>query len=370
MTAPFTAPLVLSVLIVCSSPVAGELRSVLQAATAEWFGIGVVLALAAAVLAVAAAGVYRDRASRQRRVLLLTSAAATAVLWGRLFATGVLEVDAVEHVHFLEYGLVSVLFHRAWSSVNARPVPPAALSALLVGIADEWVQWIVPGRVGEIRDVFLNGGAIAAGLLCAAAWPSEPTLGDRKGLRVDVRPVAWLCAAAIVSATAFVDAAHLGHEIVTSRSTVFRSRYTASELLYLSHDREARWRVSPRQPSGPLSVEDQYLTEALWHVAARNTAWGTGDRAAAWRENAVLEEFFAPVLSVSSDVNPSDFRWPDAQRDDARRRAELDQGRWVSRAQRVPILTWSRRLLWTVVAIALVLLVRLAKGARVAEIPR
>ena len=40
----------------------------------------------------------------------------------------------------------------------------AALSGLLVGIADEWVQWIVPGRVGAIRDVFLNGGAIAAGL--------------------------------------------------------------------------------------------------------------------------------------------------------------------------------------------------------------
>ena len=30
---------------------------------------------------------------------------------------------------------------------------------------DEWFQWFVPARVGEMRDVFMDGIAIGCGLL-------------------------------------------------------------------------------------------------------------------------------------------------------------------------------------------------------------
>ena len=38
-------------------------------------------------------------------------------------------------------------------------------AALIVGTADEWLQWFIPNRVGEIADVLLNGVAIGCGLL-------------------------------------------------------------------------------------------------------------------------------------------------------------------------------------------------------------
>src|SRR4029450_52794 len=76
--------------------------------------------------------------------------------------------------HFVEYGLVTMLFYRA--VVPRQPGPGATgwdvsivlvpgFAALIVGTADEWVQWFVPRRYGEVRDILLNGAAIACGLL-------------------------------------------------------------------------------------------------------------------------------------------------------------------------------------------------------------
>ena len=39
------------------------------------------------------------------------------------------------------------------------------LAGIAVGTLEEWLQWFIPGRVGDMRDVFLNGVAIVCGLL-------------------------------------------------------------------------------------------------------------------------------------------------------------------------------------------------------------
>ena len=53
---------------------------------------------------------------------------------------------------------------------------------------------------------------------------------------------------------------------------VFRSRYTASELLANAADRAERWRTAPLTTLRHYSREDQYMSEGLWHVQARNEA--------------------------------------------------------------------------------------------------
>ena len=58
--------------------------------------------------------------------------------------------------------------------------------------------------------------------------------------------------------------------------------------------------------------EDQYLTEALWHVRERNEAVDVGDTLTAWRENRILEKFYAPLLDVPA-IN-GEYRWPPEQR--------------------------------------------------------
>jgi len=83
------------------------------------------------------------------------------------------------------------------------------------------------------------------------------------------------------------------------------------------------------------------------HAQARNTAWGAGDVFTAWRENRILERFFAPVLDTPSYVAPAGHRWPAAQRADAERRvAGRDAEGFASRAFPYPIYTWPPWALW------------------------
>jgi len=74
-----------------------------------------------------------------------------------------------------------------------------------------------------------------------------------------------------------------------------------------------------------LSREDQYLSEGLWHVQLRNEAWKNGDIATAWRENLILEKFFAPVLDAQTYASATLHRWPPEQRGEAAFRPGVDR---------------------------------------------
>ena len=97
-------------------------------------------------------------------------------------SSGLPDVDVVERVHFIEYGLLTWLFYRAWRangdlSMFILPV----LAGVLVGTLDEWLQWFIPVRVGEARNVLLNLVAIACGLLFGAAL-EPPHAGARHAI--------------------------------------------------------------------------------------------------------------------------------------------------------------------------------------------
>lgn len=76
----------------------------------------------------------------------------------------------VEAVHFLEYGLLGFFLFRALRfHINNRCIYFIAfLSGSLVGIFDEILQWIVPLRLWDIRDVGLN--ALSSGLFQVGLW--------------------------------------------------------------------------------------------------------------------------------------------------------------------------------------------------------
>ena len=69
-----------------------------------------------------------------------------------------------EQVHFIEYGVLSALIYLAlMHDINNRSI--YILSVLLVfifGAIDEAIQWLLPNRVFDIRDLIMNG---TAGLL-------------------------------------------------------------------------------------------------------------------------------------------------------------------------------------------------------------
>jgi VanZ family protein len=64
-----------------------------------------------------------------------------------------------EAVHLLEYGLLSILVFNALSyKIRDRSVYViAGFIVLLVGILDEFIQWLIPGRYWGYNDVAING---------------------------------------------------------------------------------------------------------------------------------------------------------------------------------------------------------------------
>lgn len=350
-----------SVALVLAAPYVGAIRSQIRAAFPAQFSFIVNGAVAMAVLAAIGWALARMRERRLARYGAIALAVAAAALYSGATASPDPAVRAVERFHFVEYGLITLLFYRVWRErrdCSAIVVP--VLAAFVVGTVEEALQWFIPARVGELRDVWLNGAAIACGL--AFSLGLDPPTPFVYGWRQDsLRLTGRALALSVVGLTAFVHLVHLGYEIRDPQASVFTSRYTAEELTALGRDRTERWSLHPpTERPARLSREDQYMTEGLQHVQARNTAWAAGDAFTAWRENLILERHFQPVLDTPSYASATGHRWAAAHRADAESRV-VDTGTrpFVSAAYPYPIYTWSRWWLWASALLAAAALWRL-----------
>jgi hypothetical protein len=312
-------PLLLALFIVATAPFMGTLRDLLL----DLFGRRFVVALAAG-FAVVVAGLVVAAALRVReprrstRLLRLGGLALALVLLGVQvvgFGTGNLRVDAVERIHFLEYGALGLLFYRAFRRHgDASVLPLTVLAVALVGIVDEAVQWWTPVRTGDVRDVALNAYAGLCGLLFGVAL--EPPRGFR--WRPDLpaaRRIGRTAAGVLLAFALFFDRAHLGYEIADPEIGRFRSFHSRERLAELKAERARAWAADPPAGLAPLGKEDFYLTAAGWHVEHRNTSYHRGDWFHAWKENRILEVYYTPFLALRSFRPPhAPHRLPEAQR--------------------------------------------------------
>jgi hypothetical protein len=314
------------------------------------------MALAAIVGTCVVAGIVfatlTIRERRAERYRWIAAALIVASGYALLSRSGVADVDAAERFHFIEYGLVAVLFYKAWRpSADASVVVMPLLTGVLVGTCEEWLQWFVPARVGEWRDVLLNLVAVACGVMFSIGLDPPPrmTAGLNGSSR---RRVAVLSVGVIVAFAAFIQSVHLGHDVIDAEAGVFRSRYTGEELAQLSADRAERWRTNPPLTVSRLSREDQYFSEGVAHVRRRNERWDEGNLLAARHENLILEKYYAPVLDAPSYVSPVGMRWPEAQRAQAEAAPASGPGFMIydSDALPYPVFTWPLWAFWLVVA--------------------
>jgi len=144
-------------------------RTIQRFVSAHWgrslFGYIVLVAVGIAFIAVIYVIYFRMKVKSPSRLLCLSGVAGLYV-----FFTLKLWQIPEEAVHFLEYGLLGFLLFRALSlTIRDKSVYITAfLIASLVGIFDEILQWIMPGRYWDFRDAGLN--ALAAGLFLIALW--------------------------------------------------------------------------------------------------------------------------------------------------------------------------------------------------------
>ncbi|MDP6580622.1 MAG: VanZ family protein [Vicinamibacterales bacterium] len=327
----YLLPVGVSLLFIAWSPYMGLVRDALKDALGDAFTLALGLLLAVTVLAVVTWGVRRVRARRLQGVGLMLTAVALFVGYAWMMRTGAPDVDAVERVHFVEYGLVATLFYRAMAGSSlAAVVPMTLLVGTLVGIGEEWVQWLVPTRVGDVRDVILNFYALGCGLLFAIGL--APPVSFSAGAPVcPWRRLATLASVVVVSFAAFYHSAHLGYELDDPAIGRFRSFFTVEQLSANAVDRAERWRRDPPTSLEPFSLQDHYLVEAAAHVQRRNEAYAAGQFRDAWFENALLETYYAPLLDQDSIGSGDPHRWPRAQRDEVELKGagDADAG-WTS----------------------------------------
>ena len=347
---------------VLSAPVAGGLRSQLRTSFPRQFVliVGSIVGVLVATALVAALARIRER--RAQRYAAMAASLAGAIAFARWHATGRAEVDVVELFHFVEYGLITLLFYRAWkAAADGSAVVLPVLAGLLVGTCEEWLQWFIPGRVGEMNDVFLNLAAILCGLVfsLAADPPGRLTLALPPP---SLRRIARFTALAVVVFAMFFATVHLGHEVVDEAIGSFTSRYSKPRLEQLATEKRDEWRVHPLPLElHRVSREDQYMSEGVVHVQERNEAWAEGDVVTAWRENAILEKYYAPVLDTPSYVSRTGHRWPPEQRADAQARAGVSSAAtYVSQAYPYRIYTWPAPLFLVLVGLTIGILVSLS----------
>lgn len=321
--------------VILSAPFVQQLFFVLSSDWPEQFQR---IAIGATVVPTCLALLYA--AARIRSSFLLRYALLAIAL---VIGAGYVVVNALsvtERFHFVEYGVLGFLFYRAWRPVSdASAFVLPVVAGTIAGVFDEWFQWFIPIRAGEARDIVLNAVASVCGLLFAVSVdpPERFTTRLRPHSRMSVG--AWSLAGVAVF-TAFFLTVHVGYDVSDSEVGSFRSRYSAEALARVSHERAERWRNAPPLVQRRLWREDQYLTEGLWHVARRNDAWTAGDVSTAWRENLILEKFYAPVLDNPTYADRTGHRWPSAQRADAAERGGRNTSPQVSDAYPYPLYVW------------------------------
>jgi hypothetical protein len=355
-----------SLLVVFGAPYTGQIRGAIQDALPGQYRLilgGIVLA-AVAFAVVSALVRIRERRAMRYGLLALSVGGGSLYAWAT--ATGNANVDAVERFHLVEYGALTWLYYRAWQSrgdITSLMFP--ALAAFTVGIFDETLQWLVPARVGELRDVLLNAVSIACGLIFSLGLEPVSTVNwwpDRRGRRT----LAVFASAVVVALAAFFHAVHLGHEIDDPQVGDFFSRYSAEELLAASRDRAVRWQSAPPRELHRTSIEDHYLAEGVWHVQRRNEV---EDPQRVWHENLILEKYFAPVLDFPTYSTGGGAKWPAEQRANAEAQAKTGAGTYRSTANPYPIYTWNPLLFWVsviavIVAITVVLVAPANRSGR------
>jgi hypothetical protein len=303
--------------VVLSAPFIRDIRNFIKTKFPGQYVKFIAVVIAVIIGGAVVVALMRIRDRRMFRYGMIAAALALGTAYAMWNAQGVLETDTVERFHFVEYGLVALLFYRAFRpAADLSLIVLPAVAGLIVGTFEEWLQWFIPGRVGDLRDVFLNLAAIVCGLLFSAGVdPADRFSWSLR--RSSRRRVAFVGAAAVFVFAAFLHSVHLGREVDDADAGRFRSRYDSASLLAEARDRTERWRTVPPLKTPPsLSREDQYLSEGLLHVTERNNRWKVGDYSASWFENRIIEKYYGPLLTIWN----GELRWPEGQRSDGEQR--------------------------------------------------
>jgi len=308
------------------------------------------------------------------------------------FFTYQLRANPEESVHFIEYGILGVSLYVALSfSTRDRTIYLSAFFiGCLVGFVDEFLQWLMPLRYIDIRDVGIN--ALASGLIQVGIWKgiAPALIGERIRART-LRRACVLAAACLVCLGLMLAASprridklirtvpalsflqnqkivfefkyryrdpEIGtfHSRMTKREIARTDRTKAAEYVPILKAWEARdyiefLTVYPR-------LLYPFLQEFKAHVLRRDkmldrwrteTAREEKDKAisAVWKENRLLEKYFPETLRASG------YGWDEATGRKVESKAARVSFAYVSLVAFTPHNYLNENLSWVLLALGL-----------------
>lgn len=248
-----------------------------------------------------------------------------------------------EALHLVQYALLGVLVYRALSHRirNYTIYPLSLLLTAMVGMVDEYIQWVVPSRHFDLRDIAINA---FAGLLAQVGLVAglRPKLIAQPPSERDWRRLGnWTVATLLLLLISFVNTPQRvawyakqipglaflqdGNSMMAQygylhRSPVggeFRSRFSVEALAALDRQRGAEMvRTFNQDPIESYAeflkrysiIRDPYVHEAGVHLFSRNyhlkrvrdsPATRLRHYLAAYHENEILRNYFPTALSAS-----------------------------------------------------------------------
>ncbi|MBU1626677.1 VanZ family protein [bacterium] len=271
-------------------------------------------------------------------------------------------LKAVEFIHFFEYGILSFFTYLSLRyRIKTRLVfIYSALIISIFGFVDEGIQWIIPSRVGELKDVLTN-------VFCAVAFQIfisqvvEPINGFKKIRMEDYKGLLKAFSALFFVTTIFVFFVNTGFLIFDEKLGYFRSKFSKEDLLYIKEEREL---LNSKKPTDKASkpivvkpdtdirsnvynkgadshffpeigstllnilnspwheywcIDDFFAQEAKFHIKKRNDLLHGKHFRDAYFEEKILEKYYLPIMKAlnqnlpESKVKEIFYKIPDRQ---------------------------------------------------------
>ena len=340
--------------------------------------------------ALLAAVVFAVRQLRRQTVAIQPSswwwlAGVTCALAG---GTWHLRANPEEAMHFIQYGVLSFLLYRAFRTRfdDCGLFLAAGLAGAFLGVLDECIQWIVPRRFFDFRDMVINvSGVVLVQLALARGLRPEGISASPRAqsLWVAFRIATGLALFFVIllAATPARIAAlpwglgsslvneplvEYGNPITISNDVHFVSRLTGPALVAEDEQRQAEVGPLLARHAGERDYEQFLLDHPSWHDPFvhemrvhlfRRDRYGKDARAhrrdpereareitVAWREQQILETFYGRSLAAAG------LNWSDDMRE--RAHALARPGEYQSPVSRHLIVRWRMWQLQSMVVLA------------------
>ena len=227
----------------------------------------------------------------------------------------------VEKVHLIEYGILGFLVFKALKN-NLKNLNVYIWSLLLifyVGIFDETIQWLIPNRIGDIIDVWLNtkSGVLSLLLIGLVIRPRDI---EYKVSLTNLEKIYIPISLAIAATGVFINLVHdFGYKIRVSNDIGMYSHFTEKELRlidsHLKKDIALLNRTASkfeklviRKPNAPLreSKEVIFFKESADHRWERDNLFLKKKFLQSLKEQIILNSYYSSVLNLNThkwDIN-------------------------------------------------------------------